>query len=97
MYTLIIKGDETTAFAACREHKVEITSIVKHAKFDECIVTIPAGLPTTTTLYDWFADGSTDGEGYLPGSLMWFGTRQDVPVANPPVQGWDVVGGDTNA
>jgi hypothetical protein len=98
MYTLIVKGDEAAAFAACRLHKVEITSIVKHHRFEECIVTIPCGLPTATTLHDWFAGSDTDTDGfYLPGSLMWFGYRRGLPVDNPPVPGWDLVegGGET--
>jgi hypothetical protein len=102
MYTLIIKGDETAAFAACRAHKVEILSISRHERFDECIVAIPGGLPSRTTLYDWFnasddfACAHADGI-YPPGSLMWFGPRQAVPVANPPVPGWDKVEGGTDA
>jgi hypothetical protein len=93
MYTLIVKGDETAAFAACSAHKVEITSIVKHEKFDECIVTTPAYYGTLHALADWFCE-PLNADALAPaGTLLWYGPRQSVPVAYPPIKGWDKVEG----
>jgi hypothetical protein len=90
MYTLIIKGDETAAFAACREHKVEITSIVKHNKFDECIVTTPYWPNIDTILVQWFCESNAPAP-YPAGTLMWYGPRplkeaQEALVQNMKVQ-----------
>jgi hypothetical protein len=92
MYTLIIKGDEAVAWAACRAHSVEVTSIVRHSQFDECILTTPAHADSMTVLNQWFCEHN----GIPPapaGTLMWYGPRQDLPVASPPVKGWDIIEG----
>lgn len=93
--TLIIKGDETAAFTACRRHGVEITSIAKHSVFDETIVTV-LGNSDPGTMARWFGEHVT---APLPsGGLLWYSPVRLDPVAYPPVPGWDEIeGGCTNA
>jgi len=79
MFTLIIKGNENDAWAACARHNIEVTSIVRHNTFDECILTTPAHADTTDILNRWFCEH----HGIPPapyGTLMWFGPARLAPV-----------------
>lgn len=86
MFTLIIKGDEAAAFAACRLYDVEALSVVKHKRFDECVVTAPV-TTDPAVLNHWFCR-----TGFLDGTLLWWGrdpkAYYDVHGDRPP-QGWD--------
>jgi hypothetical protein len=84
MITLIIKGNENDAWAACSAHSIEVTSIVRHSQFDECILTTPARADSIDVLNQWFCEHN----GIPPapyGTLMWFGPAHLVPA--DPVQG----------
>jgi hypothetical protein len=93
-YTLIIKGDESAAWTACRAHDIEVTSIVRHTQFDECILTTPSRADSMTVLNVWFCEHN----GIPPapaGTLMWFGpvfNRQNGTPVVPP-KGWDIIKG----
>jgi hypothetical protein len=73
-YTLSIKGDETIAYAACRQYKLEITSIAKHERFNSCIVTV-AATDRLAAIVEWFCSPKLplDGFGYPAGTLLWYG------------------------
>lgn len=91
MHMLIIKGSMSEAFAALDAHKVEALSIVQHAKFPECIVTVAATTPWET-LAQWFC-----AKGTLPfpaGTLLWYGPAIASPIMPAP-KGWDKVEGGT--
>lgn len=90
MHTLVIKGDEAAAFAACGLHNMEVTSIVRHSQFDECIVTVPATVPVAN-LVAWLCEDDAQwlclregdnlhGSNTLAaGSLLWYGpAKQEV-------------------
>lgn len=71
MITLVIKGDTAAAFAAADAHKVELTSVVKHARYDQCICTAMPGT-YKATLQDWFDESTYQGTALPFGALLWF-------------------------
>lgn len=71
MITLIIKGTIQEAFAAADKHGIELTSIVPHARWAECICTTNA---PSHLVAQWF--GEFNGEPpYPPGSVTWYGEK----------------------
>lgn len=92
MNILVIKGGIADALAALEGRGMVAVTIVKHPRFEECIVTVAETTPWET-LAKWFC-----AKGTLPfpvGTLLWYGPLSN-PTQVPAPKGWDKVEGGGN-